>query len=105
MSTVYPKAPEMWSNPIEHLLYIAKAVNGLLNGQTNNTVAATLTPDSTTTEISDDRIHPDTVPMLTPKTASAAASVVSFAASKGKLTLTHDSSPATDRDFGIALFG
>jgi hypothetical protein len=101
----YPKAPELWENPTEHLFYIAKAVNGLLNGESNNTLSATLTPGSTTTEISDDRIHLDTVPTLTPKTASAAATVVSFVATKGKLTLTHDSSAATDRSFGVILFG
>ncbi len=105
MSTVYPKAPERWSDPVEHLLYIAKAINGLLDGQSNNTLSVTLTPDSTTTEISDPRIHLDTVPVLTPKSASAAAAAVSYSATKGKLTLSHDSNPATDRSFGVILCG
>jgi len=105
MTTVYPKVPQTWTDAKEHLRYFANSINGLLDGQSNNTLSVTLTADATTTTITDDRIHGDSVPTLTPKTASAATAAVSFSASKGILTLTHDSSSDTDRSFSVILFG
>jgi len=105
MATRYPQLPKTWSDPEEHVFKLTQSLNGLLNGETNNVLSVTLNPSSTTTEISDDRIHPNTVPILVPKTASAAATIWSYNASKGKVTLTHDSDPASDRRFGVLLFG
>jgi hypothetical protein len=105
MPTRYPKLPMKWSDPHEHLFKMTQSLNGALNGQINNVLVVTLRADETTTEISDDRIHPNTVPILVPKTASAGATAWRYSATRGKVTLTHDSDPASDRSFGVLLFG
>jgi hypothetical protein len=90
----------------EHLRILAQTINGTLRGRQNNTVTVTLNAGETTTEIIDNRFSPDTIPTLTPQTASAAsASGVYAVATTGKITIHHDASAATDRRFGLIYVG
>jgi len=103
MTIRYPRLPLRWTTLDDQMFLVSQSLNGVLDGQTNNDLELTLTANATTTELLDDRIHLATVPVLVPRTPSAAAAVVSFAATKGKVTLTHDSSAATDRTFAVLL--
>jgi len=90
----------------EHTRIIAQTVNGMLRGRSNNTTTVTLAANATETVIEDDRYTRDTIPLLVPQSASAAAAVGVYAVgSAGKITIGHDSSESTDRTFGVVYFG
>lgn len=96
-----------WRNPQEHLRKVALVVNEILAGKTNNTLDITLTPDAIESEFEVARVVSTTVPILMPKTASAAAAFASLYVelTKGKMVVHHDSDPAEDRTFGVVLVG
>lgn len=60
---------------------VAEVVNGIMNGKTNNTGTITLaTGGATTTTITDRRIGPDSIILLTPLTAAANVDSVPYGA-------------------------
>jgi hypothetical protein len=60
---------------------VAEIVNGIMNGKTNNVGIVTLaTGGATTTTITDRRIGPDSILLLTPVTAAANADAVPYGA-------------------------
>ena len=90
----------------EHRFLMVQTINWLLEGRGNMTHELTLEADATETAITDERIGPNTLAFLVPKTATAAAAPGIYqSAVKGALTFYHDSNPATDRTFGVALLG
>ena len=102
----FPVVPLFWNQPEEHVRKAFQAINGLLNGQGNNVEDVTLVPGATQTDIDVNYATPDTVALVQPRSASAAAATGLWTRStKGKVTLFHDSNPATDRLFGVVLFG
>lgn len=84
-----------------------RTINALLRGRSNNTTRVTLRTNQTTTEVEDSRVTADTETLLIPRTATAAAAAdkVFATATLGKVTITHDSSAAPDRTFGVVLVG
>src|SRR3990167_4571307 len=55
---------------------IAETLSAVLDGKLNNRISTTsLTANAATTTITDERIGPDTVVVLTPTTANAAAEI------------------------------
>jgi len=104
----FPAVPTSWGKVEEWLAKSALAVNGLLQGKSNNVDEVTLAVSpATTTVITNRRITPDTMIVLTAKTANAAGAVATlrFAATLGQITLTHAASAAADRTFAYALIG
>jgi len=100
----FPIVPESWSSPQEHLRKLSQAINGILRGQCNNTDEVTLDASVTETTLESEKIVQHTVVVLSPRTSSAAAvSGLYITTTKGSATLHHDSSPATDRTFGVVL--
>jgi len=93
--------------PEEHSRILAAGINDLFKGRGNNTTAVTLTADSTTTVLTHKRYNADTVAIFMPKSASAALVLgkLYVVAATGTLTIHHDSTPDTDRKFGIAYVG
>ncbi len=96
------------------LTQIAYAVNGLLNGRSNNTGEFTLTLNSSTTvvSLSDDRINNNTIILLVPLTANAATEfgagslyISSKDPQNNQFTVTHVNSATTGRKFGFVLIG
>lgn len=89
---------------------LARAINGLLDGKSNNTGTFTLTANSATTTLtfSAGRIGTDTVLLIFPTSANAAAESPYESArdvAAGTLTLTHANTATTDRTFRYALVG
>jgi len=107
MANRFPTVPKFWADSAEHMRKLVIAVNGLLRGESNNTSEVTLTAGATSTVISDSRITADTLVLLIPKSATAAAAMnkVFMAAAAGAITLTHDATGDLDRTFGLILVG
>jgi len=107
----YPEVPKRWvtsdeKGSNEHLFVVALAVRGLLVGQSNNLLEVTLTPDATTTTVSDARIGGTSKAFMTACSASASlATGLWVEASLGAFTIHHDSSSEVDREFCIAFHG
>ena len=77
-----------------------------MNGKTNNAGTLTLTDSTTTTTLTDERLGFDSVILLSPLTANAAAQApyVSTKA-KGSAVITHTSVASTDLDFDYIIVG
>ena len=92
----------MGSNPRE----VAEVVNNLAAGKSNNTGNVTLTASSTTTTLNDERLGFDSVVLLSPLTANAAAQnpYISTKA-KGSVVITHTSVASTDLNFDYIIVG
>jgi hypothetical protein len=92
----------MGSNPRE----VAEVVNNSMNGKTNNTGTVTLTASTTTTTLNDERLGFDSVILLSPLTANAAAQnpYISTKA-KGSVVITHTSVASTDLNFDYIIVG
>lgn len=104
------KAIETHTNPLEWCKQLAKKINAVMDGKTNNTGSFTLTENSTTTVVTfaEGRVGADTVILLAPTTANAAASapwVSSRDVSAKTVTFTHANTATTDRTFSYALIG
>ena len=107
MSTLlrYPAVPEVWGTWKEHSRKIADALNGALEGRTNNYLRVTLRPDETTTVVPWILVRRQSTAYLTARSASAAAAPVWYSIETGKVTLHHDAQPDTDREFSMLLVG
>jgi hypothetical protein len=92
----------MGSNPRD----VAEVVNNLAAGKSNNTGNVTLTASSTTTTLNDERLGFDSVILLSPLTANAAAQnpYISTKA-KGSVVITHTSVASTDLNFDYIIVG
>ena len=92
----------MGSNPRE----VAEVVNNAVNGKTNNTGTVTLAASTTTTTLNDERLGFDSVILLSPLTANAAAQnpYISTKA-KGSVVITHTSVASTDLKFDYIIVG
>ena len=85
---------------------VSEVVNNAMNGKTNNVGTVTLTASTTTTTITDERLGFNSVILLSPLTANAAAQTpyVSTKA-KGSAVITHTSVVSTDLDFDYIIVG
>ena len=88
----------------------AIAIQELSAGRSNAVKTITLTANATTTVVSFDNCSADSVPVLTPLTANAAAEIgagtlyISAVANKS-FTITHANNAQTDRTFGFVCIG
>lgn len=81
---------------------ISNAVNPLLARQTSRAIS--LDASTTTTTIEDDRIGPDSMIVLMPTTADAAAESIYFTVTRGQVVLTH-SNDTTTRTYRMGVIG
>jgi hypothetical protein len=88
----------------------ALAIQELAAGRSNAANQVTLTANAATTTVSFDNCSADSVPVLTPLTAHAAAEIgagtlyISAVANKS-FTITHANNAQTDRTFGFVCIG
>jgi hypothetical protein len=102
----FPGLPAAGADPRQ----VAAVVNRLNQGKLSCTGSVTLTPGQAATAVSDARAGADSVVLLMPMTASAAAALAAgtlhvSARAKGSFTLTHTNSAVADRTFGYAVLG
>ena len=92
----------MGSNPRE----VAEVTNGIMNGKTNNTGSVTLRASNTTTTITDERLGFDSIILLSPLSANAAAQTPYISTkAKGSVVITHTSTAHTDLNFDYIIVG
>ena len=84
------------------------AINGILNGRTNNAGSFTVTASTTTTVVTDRRVGATSVINWMPKTDNAAVEIGTLyvsARDTGQFTVTHSNNGQTDRDFDYTVTG
>lgn len=87
---------------------MAVVVNRINSGKINVKTEFTLATGTTTTVVTDDRLSLDSVVLLDPTTANAAAEVpyaISSDRRNGQWTFTHVNSGTSDRTYKIAILG
>ena len=89
-----------------NLREISEVTNGIMNGKTNNTGSVTLRASNTTTTITDERLGFDSIILLSPLTANAAAQIpYPSTKAKGSVIITHTSTAHTDLNFDYIIVG
>lgn len=95
--------------PLErNIQRLVDAIIQLVQGRHNATGEVTLTPLATTTVVQHVNCSVDSIPLLSPRTASAAAAIPTAYISSvlnGQFTITHASSAAADQRFGYTVGG
>lgn len=89
---------------------INTSINNMLDGRSDNYGTVTLTASATTTTVATSglKVSANSVILLSPKTANAAAALASTyvsAVGNGTFTLTHANNSQTDRTFGFVWIG
>ena len=88
---------------------VAEVVNGVMAGKTNNTGEITLLDGgATSTTLNDERIGFNSVIILSPLSATAAAFMNNLyvsARNKGQAVLTHSVNSAADRKYAYIIVG
>lgn len=114
MTTFNGVPPYSGTNLQEWILNARIAINGCINGKTNNTDTFTLTANSATTAVTlaEGRLGINTVVVWTPTTAHAATEAGAGAmylsgrnVANGTFTITHTNNAQTDRTFIFILVG
>lgn len=106
---VEPPPIELSSNLPQWLRSIARVLQGVLLGKTNNVRDVTLAvAPATETVLADVVITKNTAAVLSPRSASAAAAMTVLwheVTAVGELTIHHDADAAEDRTFAVVLHG
>ena len=92
----------------EHRRQIAQCLNGVMQGQLNNTVTVTLTANVATTTVTDARIGSTSILLPMPTTANAAAALGGLyvtGIAKQTAVLNHANNAQTDRTYQFAIVG
>ena len=85
---------------------VAEVINSAMAGKTNNTGSVTLRASNTTTTITDERLGFDSIILLSPLTANAAAQIpYPSTKAKGSVVITHTSVVHTDLNFDYIIVG
>ncbi len=87
---------------------VAAIVNLAMRGKINAVTDLKLTANASETELADDRIGADSVILLMPITANAAAALSTTyvaARSRGSATVSHVSNTQTDRSYAVVIIG
>lgn len=104
-----PLVQEYMPDEGQHRREIARVLNLVMQGKTNNSFQVTLTENTATTTIIDSRISIATSITFMPVTANAGAEMVTgllyAVPSAGQAIIHHDNNPETDRTFNVALHG
>lgn len=102
--------PLTWPDVADHLFKLATALNKVLDGKINSIGTVTLTANAATTTLSDPRIGRNTILVLIPTTANAAAALGTTYqtypnAATEAAVLNHANNAQTDKTFAYVLLG
>ncbi len=89
---------------------VHQRIRELIEGRSNAVDRVTLEANATQTIFAKETINANAIALLSPTTASAAQGSASGAVyvstiAAGSVTITHDSSAATDRTYGVLIIG
>lgn len=97
-----------WSNTAEWMARLARAINNILRGKTNNWGSVTLTANAASTSVTDPRAGYNSVVTLSPTTANAAAAIATTYIATygdGTFTITHANNAQSDKTFKYVVTG
>lgn len=107
-----PAVPTTSSNWREWLTRVSTTLNEVLRGRLNVSGTITLTASAASSTLTDDRISVNSIIMLSPTTANAAAElgngtlfVAESGRANGSVVITHANNAQTDRTFRFAIIG
>lgn len=106
MDIVTNPVPRSWTNESDHRARLADAVNNILRGKINNVGEITLTASSATTTLTDIRIGKDSIVLMQPTTANAAAALSGLyfgTPGNGTITINHANNAQADKSFRYAV--
>jgi hypothetical protein len=104
----YVAVPTDLSDQEAWLKLIARALNSILQGKTNNTGTVTLTANAGSTTLTDARIGANSVISLMPTTANAAGALATTYFGtflKGSCVMTHTNNAQVDKTFSYTVVG
>lgn len=106
----YQTIPENHPDALEWCRMISRAVRGLLSGKMNVNTTVTLTANSATTTVTDERIGSKTIIHVAPTTSNAAAALGGLYqtypnTTAGTATLNHANNAQTDKIFAVSFIG
>ena len=104
MAAGFPHLPPQGDDPRR----VATVVNLAMRGKINAVAALTLAFGAVETPLTDDRIGADSVILLMPTTANAAAALATtYVAMRipGEATISHLNNAQTDRSFAAVIIG
>lgn len=104
----YQWPPKVLADEKQHRYKLAEAVLLLKDGKNDAHGSITLTANAASTTLADVRIGGNTVLVLSPTTANAAAAVATTyydTLARGSLVIHHANNAQTDKTFGYALVG
>jgi hypothetical protein len=96
------------TSEMQQLQRHAESINGLIDGKLDVLGTVTLTANSATTVVSDNKFESTMVPLFTATTANGAAAAGGLYVSsrgEGTFTLTHANNAQTDKSFLYARLG
>jgi len=108
MNQTTSAVPRIWTDEKDHRARLSDAINNILQGKTNNRGSITLTASSATSTLSDKRIGADSVILLQPTTANAAAELATLyfgTPGDGSVTINHANNAQVDRTFKYVVIG
>ena len=102
--------PVSWTNSLDGLRRLATAINQIIDGRSNARGSFTITENTGTTVVTDQRVGTDSVICFMPLTVNAAAAIAAGAVyvssrGNGTFTLTHANNAQTDRTFEYSITG
>jgi len=86
---------------------LVQSTNFAIDGKTNNTGEVTLTANAASTAVTNNLCNVNSVILLQPKTANAAAALATTycTAGDGSFTVTHANNSQTDKEFKYVVIG
>lgn len=108
MSLSTNPVPTNWTDVKDFLGKLARAINNILKGKTNNTGSVTLTANSATTTLTDVRIGINSVITLQATTSNAASALTNVyfgTPGDGTVTINHSNNAQNDRTFKYVVNG
>jgi hypothetical protein len=102
------EAPATSDGPRIHRRQLAQAINQVMSGKINAAASVTLTPNATSTTLTDSRIGPQSVIVLVPTTQDASALDIApwiNSTAAGSAVVSHGSSPSADLTFAALIIG
>ncbi len=97
-----------WKDPTEWSAKLARAINNILKGKTNNVGEVTLTANAASTVVTDPRVGYYSVVTLSPTTANAAGAIATTYIATygdGTFTITHANNAQVDKVFKYTVVG
>lgn len=103
----FPSAPENVTAEVGYIRLLKQAINSAIRGKLNCTGEVTLTANAASTVVIEKLCNANSVILLQPTTANAAAAIGTtyIEAGAGTFTITHANNAQADKSFKYVIIG